>query len=185
MCGRGSSAGWDQSWTGETAAVVVLTQLCWPHPSPRAPVGPTQTTSAVPGLWPTPCSILADEVCAGRGQRALPCPAPGLCFPLSCLYVTRQPAPPGLWALEVCSVEEPQALSCFMCLPQRSRGPAVKDSEGRSGPGSAPQLCSAGHMPRPPWRQRAQVLRRVLPRLCALSLPHAHTHSPPVMPGTG
>ena len=80
------------------------------------------------GLWSTTCSILADKVCAGRGQRATLLDRPGpslsclrLCFPLSCLHEQAASPSPGLWALPSVQWRNPGPYPASRVSPEKQR----------------------------------------------------------------
>lgn len=91
-------------------------------------MGPAWTHLLSGGLWSTTCSILADEVCAGLGQRAALLDRPGpslscprLCFPLSCLYDQAACRSPGLWALTSVQRRNPRPYPALCISPEKQR----------------------------------------------------------------
>lgn len=192
MCGRGHRLAGTRAWTGETAAVggdsallaaSLLRVRLW------APPGPHLLSR---GLWPTPCSILADEVCAGRGQRAALLdrlePGPSLscsrlCFPLSCLYDQAASPSPGLWALKSVQWRNPRPYPASCVSPEKQRPSSqgfgreiwvrVRASVVQRWTHTSPSLAPEG----------SGVKTGATTSVCVVT--SMHTHSPPVMPGTG
>lgn len=169
----------------------MLTQLCWLHPFSACACGPHPDHICCPGAYGRPLAASWQTRSVLGGDREPPCwtglalprPARGSAFRFL-VFMTRQPAPPpGSGHCRLCSGGT-AGLILLRASPPRSRGPAIRDSEGRSGlrvcisvvrrwARNSPSLGTSG------------LSVKTGAAASAGFVTYAHTHSPPVMPGTG